>query len=120
MGFTLKSPHFVLHEHLALFWFANLRLLSEFSTPFVNCRWILNQLDMRETNIYQFNRQATFYAFVIFRILPIPFYWAAALYNVRQPGIEKLDLPLKMILLISGVALDCLNVNWCLKLSKGI
>ena len=74
---------------------------------------------MRETRIYQFNRQATFYAFVAFRILPIPFYWAAALYNVRQPGIQKLDLPLKMILLVSGVALDCLNINWCMKLSKG-
>ena len=74
---------------------------------------------MRETRIYRFNRQATFYAFVTFRIFPIPFYWAAALYNVRQPGIEKLDLPLKMILLVSGVALDCLNINWCLKLSKG-
>ena len=74
---------------------------------------------MRETRIYQFNRQATFYAFVAFRILPIPFYWAAAFYNVRQPGIQKLDLPLKMILLVSGVALDCLNINWCMKLSKG-
>lgn len=104
----------------ALFWFANVRLLSEFSTPFVNLRWMLNQLELRQSRLYDLNRKITFYAFLFFRICPIPVYWLVAIYNIRQPDFDKLDIPLKAILLVSGIALDILNINWFGKLSKGM
>ena len=104
---------------LALFWFANVRLLSEFSTPFVNLRWILNQLNLRQSRIYDLNRKITFYAFLFFRIIPIPIYWSVAIYNYRTQTFSNLDIPLKTILLVSGIALDILNINWFGKLSKG-
>jgi len=104
----------------ALFWFANVRLLSEFSTPFVNLRWILNQLNLRQSRIYDLNRKITFYAFLFFRIIPIPIYWSVAIYNYRTQTFSNLDIPLKTILLVSGIALDILNINWFGKLSKGM
>jgi len=104
----------------ALVWFANVRLLSEFSTPFVNMRWMLLQVNLRQTVIYSVNRHMTFWAFLLFRILPIPIYWGACYYHYGSKDWNHLGWQAKVVAFLSGVALDFLNINWFLKLARGI
>ena len=103
-----------------LVWFANVRLLSELSTPFVNLRWMLLQVNLKESIFYSINRKLTFYAFVLVRIMPIPIWWSAYAYHLGSDDFANVHILSKITILLSGLALDFLNITWCLKLAKGM
>ena len=103
-----------------LVWFANVRLLSELSTPFVNLRWMLLQVNMKESIFYSINRKLTFYAFVLVRIIPIPIWWSAYAYHFGSEEFKNLHILTKLTIVLSGLALDFLNLTWCMKLAKGM
>ncbi|CAG5095418.1 Oidioi.mRNA.OKI2018_I69.XSR.g14178.t1.cds [Oikopleura dioica] len=97
-----------------------IRLLSESSTPFVNGRWMLLQLDLRDSLIYRFNRHLTYYTFLLFRICTIPFYWGVSAYYFYTAQFGKCSWALIVILFVSGIALDLLNVQWFSRLKQGV
>ena len=103
-----------------LVWFANVRLLSELSTPFVNLRWMLLQVNLKESIFYSINRKLTFYAFILVRIIPIPIWWSAYLYHFGSEEFSNIHILSKITIVLSGLALDFLNITWCLKLAKGM
>ena len=105
---------------LACLYIATIRLMSEMSTPFVNMRWILQQLGKRNDPIYATNRTLTLYSFFLVRIMPIPIYWYIAGWSWFHDGYKDCDMPIKFIITISGVALDYLNIMWFTQLSKGL
>jgi len=107
-------------KNQACLYLANIRLLSELSTPFVNCRWMLQQMNLRNSKLYEFNRSVTVYAYFVCRILPIPFYWTIAAINWSNDGYKNCDMFIKIIIFTSGIALDALNFNWFGKLTKGM
>ena len=106
--------------NLVLVWFANVRLLSELSTPFVNLRWMLLQVNMKESIFYSINRKLTFYAFVLVRIIPIPIWWSAYAYHFGSDEFTNIHVLSKVTIVLSGLALDFLNLTWCMKLAKGM
>ena len=119
-NFKLGNFSYILYKaNLACLYLANIRLLSELSTPFVNCRWMLQQMNLRNSKLYEFNRSVTVYAYFVCRILPIPFYWTIAAINWSNDGYKNCDMFIKIIILTSGIALDALNFNWFGKLTKG-
>ena len=74
----------------------------------------------RNDKVYAINRHLTVYAFFLVRILPIPVYWYTAGWGWVHNAYQHCDLPVKLIMVISGVALDYLNIGWFIKLSKGL
>jgi len=99
----------VLH-YRQMMWFANFRLLSEISTPFLNFRWFLQQMGDRSSALYNFNRFAFFGVFALCRIATIPRYWLTC-YAV-QADIALISPQMIGILFVSGAVLDGLNLFW--------
>jgi len=99
----------VLH-YKQMLWFANFRLLSEISTPFLNFRWFMQQMGDRTSALYNLNRYAFFVVFALCRIATIPRYWLTA-YNVSG-DIAQISNQMIGILFVSGAVLDTLNLFW--------
>ena len=76
--------------------------MSEFSTPFVNLRWMLQQIGKRESPIYALNRKLTVSAFFLVRIIPIPVYWFVVGWTWYYNQYTQCDIPIKLIMAISG------------------
>jgi len=101
---------FLAVRYQSLLWYANYRLLSEFSTPFISWRFFMQDLGMRDSKLYGVNRILILISFCLCRIIPIPKFWMAVFYNTEK--IIACPKCVVGILLISGVVLDGLNINW--------
>ena len=81
---------------------------------------MLLQVNMKESIFYSINRKLTFYAFVLVRIIPIPIWWSAYAYHFGSEEFKNLHILTKLTIVLSGLALDFLNLTWCMKLAKGM
>jgi len=99
-----------------LLWYANYRLLSEFSTPLINGRFFLQELGMRDSALYGINRICTMLAFCFCRICTIPKFWMATYANYDM--IMTCDYGIIFVLFASGVLLDALNITWFFLIMK--
>jgi len=86
-----------------MIWFANFRLLSELSTPFLNFRWMMQQRGIRDSVLYNLNRLVFFGVFALCRIVTIPRYWLTV-YN-QSEAISNTSSDLIGILFVSGTVL---------------
>jgi len=111
---------FLVDANQACSFICTIRLLSEASTPFVNGRWMLLQLELRDSLLYNCNRHLTYYAFLLFRIFTIPFYWSISVYYFNTEQFGRCSWSLIAILFVSGIALDLLNVQWFSRLKQGV
>lgn len=107
---------FLAVHHQDLLWYANYRLLSEFSTPLINGRFFLQELGMRESKLYGINRTCTMLAFCTCRILTIPKFWLATYVNFLS--IKNCPNSVIAVLFISGIFLDALNITWFFSIVK--
>lgn len=114
------SAFVLVHHYSACHWFLDVRLLSELSTPFVNLRWMLLQVNLKDTAYYSINRHLTFWAFFVARIVSIPIFWGAAIYHFGTPEWNELHWSIKTIVFTNGLPLDILNINWFIKLARGM
>lgn len=74
-GATIYAFYFVM-TYGALSWFANFRLIAEFSTPFVNQRWFLDVMCYpRRSKLFLLNGFAMASTYFLSRIASIPPYW---------------------------------------------
>lgn len=103
-------------NYQALLWYANYRLLSEFSTPLINGRFFLQEMGMRDSPIYAVNRICTMCAFCLCRIFTIPKFWISTYANYDE--IMKCEGCLIAVLFISGILLDTLNITWFCTIMK--
>lgn len=107
---------FMATRYQSLLWYANYRLLSELSTPMINMRFFLQEFGLREHKIYSWNRMITMFLFFVCRIVPIPGFWVATYANIEE--IKTCEPVLIMILFVSGIFLDGLNITWFMMIIK--
>uniref|UniRef100_A0A8B9HWL1 TLC domain containing 4b n=1 Tax=Astyanax mexicanus TaxID=7994 RepID=A0A8B9HWL1_ASTMX len=129
---TMGDSFFVCHHLAALYaygyvltrgvlpYFANFRLISELSTPFVNQRWFFDVLAYpRSHRLVVANGVAMAVAFFLVRIAVMPPYWAKVFGTFGTPAFERLGLGAQVAWIVSCVALDILNVVWMYKIARG-
>lgn len=105
--------------YAGLLWFANVRLIAEFSTPFVNKRWFYDVLKYNKSSPpFILNGFLMTSMFFVVRVVSIPFYWMKV-YGIY--GSEKSDSlgVLWYVLISSCVILDVINVYWFYRISQG-
>ena len=96
------------------------RLVSELSTPCVNLWWYHHQLGNKEGFWYLFASVGMVVAFLLVRILPIPWHWYALVQTLQIPQCSVV-IPFHWRVYIVGVYIvfDTLNLYWFYKLMKG-
>lgn len=100
-------------------YFANYRLVAEFSTPFVNQRWFLAILGYKKSDpLFVANGVAMAVTFFAFRIATMPHYWLKV-YSVY--GTEEFNRlgHIQMVLVVSCAILDAINLFWFYKIYQG-
>ncbi|XP_054859128.1 TLC domain-containing protein 4-B-like [Eublepharis macularius] len=129
---TLGDSLFVCHHLAALYaygyvlsrgvlpYFANFRLLSELSTPFVNLRWFLDAAGWpRSSWLVLANGLAMTVVFFAVRIAVIPSYYAHVFSWYGSPEYKRLGLSVQVAWIGSSLALEVLNVIWMYRIARG-
>ncbi|XP_008328924.3 TLC domain-containing protein 4-B [Cynoglossus semilaevis] len=129
---TMGDGFFVCHHLAALYaygyvltrgvlpYFANFRLISELSTPFVNQRWFFEALKVpRSHHLVVLNGVLMSVVFFLVRIAVMPSYWASVLVTFGTPEFERLGVGAQVAWISSCVALDILNTIWMYKITRG-
>lgn len=101
-------------------WYSAFRLLSEFSTPFVNFRWQLYALGLKNTKRYKVNGILMTASFFLCRIVSFPFYWYFVAQNINKEPFQEVPHLLRIFWLVVPGLLDCLNCFWFFKMMKGL
>ena len=103
-------------------WFCAFRLLTEISNPFMNIRILLDMMDVKKNSyIARLNGKFFLSSFVLTRPPMIPAFWGATIYHLfkNSEQLWQFDLPSLFFWVVSGLALDYLNVIWLIKIRKG-
>uniref|UniRef100_A0A452GLV3 TLC domain-containing protein n=1 Tax=Gopherus agassizii TaxID=38772 RepID=A0A452GLV3_9SAUR len=129
---TLGDSLFVCHHLVALYaygyvlsrgvlpYFANFRLLSELSTPFVNLRWFFDTVGQPRSSWFVLaNGLAMTVVFFLVRIAVIPSYYARMLAWYGTPEYARLGLAVQVAWIVPSLALEVLNLVWMYKIIRG-
>ncbi|CAJ1075401.1 LOW QUALITY PROTEIN: TLC domain-containing protein 4-B [Xyrichtys novacula] len=129
---TMGDSFFVCHHLAALYaygyvltrgvlpYFANFRLISELSTPFVNQRWFFEALKYpRSHRLVVLNGVAMAVVFFLVRIAVMPSYWVSVFATFGTSDFERLGLGAQVAWITSCIALDILNTVWMYKITRG-
>lgn len=104
----------------ALSWFANYRLMAEFSTPFVNQRWFLDVMGYpKKSRLFMLNAVTMTTTFFLARIATIPPYWLKVYGIYGSPDCDRLGY-LWYVLISTCLILDSINIVWFVKLFQGL
>ncbi|ESN90822.1 hypothetical protein HELRODRAFT_186205 [Helobdella robusta] len=103
----------------ALLWFANVRLIAEFSTPFVNKRWFLDTLRYKKSSAaFLMNGFSMTVMFFSVRVISIPFYWVKVYSTYGSEQSHQLG-NIWYVLISSCIILDTINLYWFHKILQG-
>ncbi|XP_034395312.1 TLC domain-containing protein 4-B [Cyclopterus lumpus] len=129
---TMGDGFFVCHHLAALYaygyvltrgvlpYFANFRLISELSTPFVNQRWFFESLKYpRSHRLVVLNGVAMAAAFFLVRTAVMPSYWFSVFATFGTEAFDRLGLGAQVAWISSCIALDILNTIWMYKIARG-
>ena len=103
-------------------WFCAFRLLTEISNPFMNIRILLDLMKVKKNSyIAKLNGKFFLSSFVLTRPPMIPAFWGATIYHLVKNSNQlwQFDAPSLFFWVVSGLALDYLNVIWLIKIRKG-
>ncbi|XP_066538827.1 transmembrane protein 56-B-like [Hoplias malabaricus] len=128
----IGEKYFVLHHLAALYayyyvlnqgtlpYFANFRLLSEFSTPFVNQRWFLQVLGYHKLSRPSVvNGVAMASSFFLVRIVVIPFYYCYMYSEFGTEGFWRLPVGARCAWVLCSLCLDVMNIMWMRRILRG-
>ncbi|XP_018430156.1 PREDICTED: transmembrane protein 56-A-like [Nanorana parkeri] len=128
----MRDPYMVCHHFAVLYaygyvlnrgvlpYFANFRLISELSTPFVNQRWFFDAVGMpRSSRPVLINALSMSVVFFIVRIAVIPSYYSQVFATFGTEGYIRLGIGPQVAWIVSCVILDVLNVYWMYKIAFG-
>uniref|UniRef100_U3EQA6 Transmembrane protein 56-B n=1 Tax=Micrurus fulvius TaxID=8637 RepID=U3EQA6_MICFL len=129
---TLGDSLFVCHHLVVLYaygyvlsrgvlpYFANFRLLSELSTPFVNLRWFLDAAGWpRTSRLVLANGLVMMVVFFMVRIAVIPSYYMQVYSWYGTPEYERLGLSVQLAWIGPSIALEMLNLIWMYRIVRG-
>ncbi|XP_039628501.1 TLC domain-containing protein 4-B [Polypterus senegalus] len=129
---TMGDGFFVCHHLAALYaygyvlgrgvlpYFANFRLISELSTPFVNQRWFFDVLSYPRSGLQVvLNGVAMAVVFFAVRIAVMPTYYIRVWSTVGTPAFERLGPGPQVAWILSSVSLDVLNIIWMYRITRG-
>ncbi|XP_016112201.1 transmembrane protein 56-B-like [Sinocyclocheilus grahami] len=129
---SIGEKYFVIHHFAALYayyyvlsqgilpYFANFRLLSEFSTPFVNQRWFFHMLGYHKLSKPSLvNGVAMTFTFFLVRIAVIPGYYSHMYLVFGTDDFYRLPLGGRSAWVISSVSLDVMNIMWMRRIICG-
>eukprot|EP00287_Rhodomonas_sp_CCMP768_P010127 CAMPEP_0196735734 /NCGR_PEP_ID=MMETSP1091-20130531/14055_1 /TAXON_ID=302021 /ORGANISM="Rhodomonas sp., Strain CCMP768" /LENGTH=305 /DNA_ID=CAMNT_0042079395 /DNA_START=49 /DNA_END=967 /DNA_ORIENTATION=- len=95
-------------------------LLFEFTTLFVNCRWILYELNLKDSKMYFWNGLCLLIAWFLVRIVfgfsSSYFFWTDTVEAYRRSTVA---VPIMGWYCFSNISLNCLNVMWFLQIVRG-
>ncbi|XP_008107396.1 TLC domain-containing protein 4 [Anolis carolinensis] len=116
---ALYAYYFVLRWGL-LAYFANFRLLAEFSTPFVNQRWFLEVLCYpKDSKFNIINGVLMTIAFFLARIIIMPIYYANVYAELGTEAFYRLGFAAQCAWFSSCFVLDAMNLMWMVKITRG-
>ncbi|KAM9312880.1 TLC domain-containing protein 4-A-like [Gastrophryne carolinensis] len=128
----MRDPYMVCHHFAVIYaygyvlnrgvlpYFANYRLISELSTPFVNQRWFFDAIGKPRNSLpVLINGLTMAVVFFIVRIAVIPSYYAHVFSTFGTEGFIRLGLGPQVAWIVSCVVLDILNVFWMYKIAFG-
>ena len=98
--------------------FAVLFLLYELSTPFMNIRWFLSSLDMKDTLLYSINGLVFTITFLLVRIVFGLSFSVKIIINIltmEDPRIKIIRIPF----VLSAIILNSLNIFWFSQIYHG-
>ncbi|XP_012695013.2 TLC domain-containing protein 4-B-like isoform X2 [Clupea harengus] len=123
---------FVVHHLVALYaysylleqgvlpYFANFRLMSEFSTPCVNQRWFFKVLGYHKTsvpNLVNGTLMAAVFFLVRLAVLPVYYYRVFEVYGTQ--AYHRVPTGARLTWMLSSLSLDVLNLLWMWRIWKG-
>uniref|UniRef100_UPI00398EEFE7 TLC domain-containing protein 4-B isoform X2 n=1 Tax=Pristiophorus japonicus TaxID=55135 RepID=UPI00398EEFE7 len=129
---AIGDRYFIIHHLTALYayyyvlgqgllpYFANFRLIAEFSTPFVNQRWFLEVLGYPKTSMPNIiNGFLMLMIFFLVRIAVMPVYYHKMISTFGSEAFYKLGLRAQFAWIVASVCLDVMNIMWMYKIGKG-
>ncbi|KAK6179180.1 TLC domain-containing protein 4-B [Patella vulgata] len=112
--------YFYVMTYGVLPYFANFRLMAEFSTPFVNQRWFLDKLKYpRTSTVFMLNGLAMTITFFFVRIAVMPTYWRRVYSVIGTEPFKRLG-HISLVLVITCFILDSINIFWFYKMCHGV
>lgn len=101
-------------------WFANFRLIAEFSTPLVNQRWFLDAIEHdKSSKVFVVNGVSMSIVFFLVRIAVLPVYWGRV-YSYYGTASALRVGKMWFVLVSSCAVLDSINIFWMYKIIKGL
>lgn len=125
LGMTANLTH---HVFILICWgqlimgeygqlFALVGALCEASTPFLNFRWFLDKLGMKESQLYLYNGLTMMFLFFLFRV--VGFLWMGTRLVAQREGLAALPVLNSALLLLSYGVGTALQLFWFSKIAKG-
>ncbi|XP_046332594.1 TLC domain-containing protein 4-B-like [Haliotis cracherodii] len=103
-----------------LSYFANYRLMAEFSTAFVNQRWFFDVLRYpKNSPLFIGNGLAMTAAFFLARIAVMPSYWSKVYSVYGTEDFARIG-HIQGVLIVTCVILDVMNIFWFYKMCLGV
>ncbi|XP_046718241.1 TLC domain-containing protein 4-B-like isoform X2 [Silurus meridionalis] len=128
----IGEKYFVIHHLAALYayyyvlsqgilpYFANFRLLAEFSTPFVNQRWFLQVLGYHKLSKPSLvNGVSMASSFFLVRIAVIPIYYSQMYSVYGTEAFYRLTPGSRIAWIFCSLCLDVMNIMWMRKILRG-
>jgi len=104
-----------------LIYYSNFRIITEFSTPFVNFRWMLSVLKKKDTNLYYYNGIIMTASFFLFRIVLGILVWISISYLFQTEEYwANVTTFIHVAWMTFSVLMDLLNIVWMYKIVRGI
>ena len=105
--------------HQVFMFFVIYRLMSEFSTPWVNFRWTVYSLGDKKGKLYLFASLGMTISFFLSRIAPMP--WHTYVLHSVLLGSDGQEVPilLRVYMIVNFTIFDLINLFWFYKILKG-
>ncbi|XP_033737372.1 TLC domain-containing protein 4-B-like [Pecten maximus] len=111
--------YYYVFSYGVLSYFANYRIMAEFSTVFVNLRWFFDKVNVDKTStLFIVNGCVMTFIFVSARVLSMPKFWYTIYIYIGSEDFAILGIIAK-VMIISCLVLDILNIKWSIRMLKG-
>ncbi|XP_060076993.1 TLC domain-containing protein 4-B-like [Ylistrum balloti] len=111
--------YYYVFSYGVLSYFANFRIMAEFSTVFVNFRWFFDKVNYDKTGtLFIVNGCVMTFTFISARVLSMPKYWFMVYTYIGSEDFALLG-KIANVMILTCFVLDILNIKWSIRMLKG-